>query len=119
MWPKSLGKWGESKAKEFLSKRDVFIINQNVYTKYGEIDLVGLKDDTIIFFEIKTRKSDLFGYPEVAVDMKKQERLIAAAQAFIAESEITNQSWRIDVISISIYPEGQVEIEWFENAISS
>jgi putative endonuclease len=115
---KALGNWGEQKAKEYLTQKSIHIIGQNIYTKFGEIDLVGLKEDSIIFFEIKTRKSKRFGYPEVSVNTKKQQRLIEAAQAYLGENEITVQNWRIDVISISIDRNGKAEIQWFENAVS-
>jgi len=115
---KALGNWGEQKAKKFLAQKKVLIIGQNVNTDFGEIDLVGLKEDLYIFFEIKTRKSRLYGFPEVSVDMKKQVRLIEAAQAYMNKNEISIKNWRIDVISISVYPNGKVEIKWFENAVS-
>ena len=115
---KALGNWGEQKAKEYLTQKSIHIIGQNIYTKFGEIDLVGLKEDSIIFFEIKTRKSKRFGYPEVSVNTKKQQRLIEAAQAYLGENEITVQNWRIDVISILVDRNGKAEIQWFENAVS-
>ena len=115
---KALGNWGEQKASEYLSKKSIDIFGRNVRTKYGEIDLIGMEGDEIIFFEIKTRKSKRFGYPEISVNKNKQQRLIEAAQAYMSENEINIHNWRIDVISISIDSHEKAEIQWFKNAIS-
>lgn len=113
-----LGRWGEQKAREYLLAHHVRIIAQNEHTQYGEIGLVGEDAGTLVFFEVKTRTSMRYGFPEVSVDRKKKKRLIEAALSYLHENPRFQPQWRIDVISVSIYPSKDLEIRWFKNAIS-
>ncbi|MEN4013412.1 MAG: YraN family protein [Bellilinea sp.] len=110
------GAWGESIAAAFIKNRGYILLGRNVRTPYGEVDLVASLGDTIIFFEVKTRSNDEYGLPEEAVNQRKLEHLINAAQHYLEEERLSEHNWRIDVIAIrGIAGQVDPEIKWFEN----
>jgi len=114
-----IGKWGEQVATEYLETNGLIIIERNVRTPYGEIDIVALSGNKIVFVEVKTRSNLLFGMPEEAINQQKKEHLINSVHAFIFDKpEYQGKEYRIDVISIIKKTSSKFEIEWFENAIS-
>lgn len=114
----ALGRWGESRAAEYLSKRGYTIIDRNVCTSYGEIDLVTQQQNALVFVEVKTRSNDAYGPPEASVTARKREHLIASAQAYLQKLPNRDVEWRIDVIAIrKRKSEPTPEIIHFENAI--
>ncbi len=114
----ALGRRGELLAAEFLAKQGVSIIARNIRTPYGELDLIGFHAETLVFFEVKTRRTDTYGYPEESVSATKRDHLIASAQAFIQDHPELPRDWRIDVVAIRLYPGQMPVFEWFENAVS-
>jgi putative endonuclease len=116
---RELGLWGENLAADYLSQLGYYIIDRNVYTQYGEIDLVVQHGDCIVFVEVKTRSSTAFGLPEEAVTVQKQIHLIDSAQAYLQLHPELSGDWRIDVIAIQRYQHDQEpEIIHFENAFT-
>ena len=128
-----VGRWGEAAAESYLSEKGYRIIGRNVRTPYGEIDLVALQEtalqpggrrDTnfepvLVFVEVKTRTGKLFGPPEVAVNRRKQEHMLASAQAYLQSQPEQDLDWRVDVIAVQV-ERGRVKpvITHFENALS-
>jgi putative endonuclease len=113
-----LGKWGEAQASVYLQDKGLEILHLNERTRYGEIDLVALDGDEVVFVEVKTRSSNSFGAPEMSVNPRKQKHLIDSASAIIQNHPELADTWRIDVLSINGSPEmGLKHIEWFQNAI--
>ncbi len=115
-----IGKWGEKLAENFLTAHGMQVIDRNVYTPYGELDLVARQDDMIVFVEVKARTNMSFGYPETALNARKKAHLVDAASFYMQEHlELdANTGWRVDVIAIRGNPSiPNPEIEWFENAI--
>jgi len=66
-----IGKSGEEEAINFLKRNKYKILNRNFKTKFGEIDIIAKKNGEIVFIEVKTRNTTLFGYPEEAIDKRK------------------------------------------------
>ena len=62
-----LGRWGEQAARDYLTTMGLQIVTSNVRTAYGEIDVLARQGDTLVFCEVKTRRTRTFGHPEVAV----------------------------------------------------
>ena len=114
---KEIGAWGEKVAVNYLKTHNVKIIDRNIKTNYGEIDILGKKDGVLIFFEVKTRLTEIFGYPEVAVNYKKQEHIKNSALDFIQSNQDIDMDWRIDVIAVNIDNKNKTKIYWIENAI--
>jgi len=114
-----IGRWGEQYAETYLVDRGWIVLDRNIHTPYGELDLVVRQGDVLVFVEVKTRTTDSFGFPEIAVSPSKQVRLVQAAEAYLqSHADLGDLSWRIDVIAIEGKPNGKlVKVEWFENAI--
>ncbi|MFO7586232.1 MAG: YraN family protein [Anaerolineales bacterium] len=85
-----IGKWGEGAAAEYLTARGYQIVERNVRTPYGEIDLVARIDGFTVFVEVKARTTRRFGLPEEALTKRKLRHMRAAAGHYAAEHEIDN-----------------------------
>ena len=110
-----IGQWGESAAAEYLIAQGCEMLARNVRTPYGEIDLVAQHGDVTVFIEVKTRTSDIFGPPEVAVSARKQQHMLAAAEHYAAEHNIDH--WQIDVIAVEGRPGEKPVITHFESIL--
>lgn len=95
-----MGKWGEETALLFLQSQEYMILERNVYTPYGEIDLLVKRNDLLVFIEVKTRTSDQFGMPEDSITPKKMEHMINAAASYIQSHPEYDNAWQIDVITV-------------------
>jgi putative endonuclease len=107
---KLLGRTGEDRAARFLVSRGYRILERNYSTRSGEIDLIALHLGTVAFIEVKTRSSDAFGAPELAVNQRKQQRMIKAALGYIKLKKLHQVPCRFDVVAISTANEQQVEL---------
>ncbi len=110
----SKGAFGEKVALDFLVKNGYNIILVNYRCMYGEIDIICQKDDVTAFVEVKYRTSLRFGNPREAVNLKKQQKIKTTAIHYITEQNISNTSFRFDVIEILNL--GALEITHIENA---
>jgi putative endonuclease len=110
-----IGKWGEQAAVQHLLSRGYALVDRNVRTPYGEIDIVVRQGETIIFVEVKTRTSGKMGLPEDSITAHKRKHMTACAEHYAAEHEIDH--WQIDVISIEGKPGTTPKITHFENAL--
>src|SRR5690606_4820606 len=98
---------GERIAEKFLTEKGFTLIEKNWCFGKKEVDLIVLKDDLLIFVEVKTRSNYDFGFPEEAVNVRKQNYLKAAAEGFLDQfPEYTKI--RFDIISILLFG-GQVK----------
>ncbi len=111
-----LGRRGEVIAQRFLIGKDYKILERNWISERVEIDIIAEKEETIIFVEVKTRSSSLYGDPEDAVNKSKQENIFRAAEAYLDEKSI-DEEIRFDIISIIIEGNKQ-KIYHIEDAIS-
>ena len=113
---RELGKWGEDLAKSFLEEKGYQVIFQNVFTEYGEIDLVAKRNDQIHFVEVKTRRTKDFGNPEEAITQSKLGHMIESAEAFLQTHAEYEGSWQIDVLAIQVMTQdSSPEIRFFKN----
>jgi uncharacterized protein (TIGR00252 family) len=80
----AVGNSGEDLAARFLKGLNYRILERNVRNAWGEIDLVAQDRKTIVFVEVKTRSTGLFGGPRAAVNADKQRRMSRAAQAYLS-----------------------------------
>lgn len=101
MLRKQLGKIGETIAVNYLRDQGHWIVERNFRTKTGEVDIICKKNKAYIFIEVKTRSSQLFGYPEEALTEEKLTRLEQLAQEYCRYIKFTGE-WRIEAISIII-----------------
>ncbi len=111
-----LARWGEETAQNYLKERGIRIVEKNYRTQSGEIDIIGFENDDLIFFEVKTRSSIKFGYPEEAVSLKKIEKIEMVANEYLDNISSNNLNWRIDTIAIIRNPYTQkYQLKWFKN----
>lgn len=116
--PHELGKIGEDLAVDYLIKKGYHILDRNWRSGHKEIDIIALSDDgVLIIVEVKTRKSDDFGEPDIAVGITKQRMLIWAADAYVRYKNL-DVDIRFDIISIVI-SDDEPEIEHIEDAFIS
>jgi putative endonuclease len=116
---KVLGNWGERKAREYLIQQGVEVMAGNVRTPYGEIDLIGREGDILVFFEVKTRRSRTFGFPEQSIRGKKLEHMINSAAWYLQSNPDITSPWRIDVLALEKLNGQEPNITWFKNAVSN
>jgi putative endonuclease len=115
MWNQRIGNDGERIAATYLEGNGVNILERNYRTDAGEIDLIGLDHDTIIFFEVKTRTSTSYGVPELAITPRKLKRMMDCAEQYLQANPST-LDLRIDVIAILINMNTDTySIEWIKN----
>lgn len=107
---KLLGREGEDRAARFLAKRGYRILERNFRTPSGEIDLIALHQGEVVFVEVKTRTSDTFGAPELAVTPQKQRRMAKAALGYLRRRKLHQVPCRFDVVAISAATEKEVEL---------
>lgn len=114
---KILGNRGERLAARHLRRQGFRILARQYRTAWGEVDLVALDGNVIVFVEVKTRRSDAAGIPAEAVTFEKQKHLTRAALAYLKRFNRLEQTARFDVVSI-LWPEGSREpvIEHIRNA---
>jgi putative endonuclease len=111
-----IGAWGEDLAAQFLINKGLKIIQRNFRTREGEIDLIALDGETLLFVEVKTRTNTEFGFPEEAVTDEKLDHLYEAAEEYLAE-HLEYENWRVDVVAIKGKPDSdEPQFEWFQNA---
>ena len=108
------GLYGEDLATSLLLKKGYKILERNWRCGHLEVDIIAENDDYLVIVEVKTRKSAIFGTPEVFVDMQKQRHLIRAAMYYARFKNVTKEI-RFDIISVINSPELQ-EVNHIENA---
>lgn len=113
---KQIGRQGEDIASKFLENNGIRIIEKNYFTKYGEIDLIGIDNKSIIFVEVKLRNNYNYGLPSESIDSFKLNRLKKAIDYYVYEKNITGHDYRLDLIFISLV-NGLYQIEWLKNQI--
>ena len=116
----SLGERGEAEAERFLKKLGYKTLARGSRNKLGELDLVTLDGKTIVFVEVKTRRTTDAGHPADAVDERKQAKLTRLALAFLKRHRLLDRPSRFDVIAITWPNDGnKPKIEHFKNAFEA
>jgi putative endonuclease len=118
MQKKELGRKGEAIALRFLKKNGYRVIQTNYSCKLGEVDIIAKEKDVLVFIEVKTRTSMIFGPPQLAVTSTKQHQLSKVALNFLKEKKIEDAKARFDVVAILLGPTGE-KIELIRNAFDT
>jgi len=109
------GERGENLAVWYLKQNGYKIIEQNYRSRMGEIDIIAKDGKTIVFVEVKSRRSIRYGSPKWAVTPKKQRKISMVALHYLKATQQTDTKARFDVVAItSNQDEPQIEI--VENA---
>lgn len=114
------GQQVESEAKDFLEHQGLKIVTSNFHSKGGEIDLIMLDKNCLVFVEVRYRASASFGSAEESVTYQKQQRILQTAQQFLQKnSQYQNLCCRFDVIACSPAQSEQHHINWIKDAFSA
>ncbi|HTN34074.1 MAG TPA: YraN family protein [Marinobacter sp.] len=116
---KALGNHFECVAARYLASRGVRILEQNVYNRGGEIDLIGRESDTLVFFEVRYRGSGSLVDAAGSVNYPKQRRLLKAVSFYLHRHGLWDTVCRIDVIAISPGTIKKYRVQWIKNAIQA
>lgn len=108
----------EKVAEQHLRQQGCKIKDKNYRIRKGEIDIIALDQTTIVFVEVRYRKSSSFGSPEETITRQKQAKIILTAQHYMAKYNLWDRRIRFDVVTIKPTPEGATAINWIKNAFS-
>lgn len=115
---KRSGDWGEALVADYLRRNGYQLLAAQFRCRFGEIDLIAKKKDIICFVEVKLRTNLAHGLPREFVNTAKQNRLRAAAAAYIAMHQITTVT-RFDVAEVytdEVHSKENTKINYIENA---
>ena len=113
---RSLGAQGEEIAVAFLEGRKFKVLERNFRCKGGEVDIVARDGRTLIFIEVKTRRTLEFGPPQAAVTLFKQRQISKAALTWLAKNRLTEAPARFDVVAVLLRDGAAPFIEHIPNA---
>lgn len=97
---KHIGSIGEQLASDYLAKKGYSLIARNVYSRWGELDIIATYGTTVVFVEVKTRVGTAKGKPYEAVTYRKRQTLMRSAQYFLKTNPYPDYTYRFDVISL-------------------
>ncbi|MEO2045071.1 MAG: YraN family protein [Pirellulales bacterium] len=102
----ALGLRGEQAAARYLRKKKYRIIEQRLRSPLGEIDIIAVDGRTMVFVEVKTRRSSTFGRPSQSLRTTQQARLSRSASAYLKSHGLLQNASRFDVVEI-LWPREQ------------
>ncbi len=112
-----IGKKGEDMVAAFLRKNRCTVVKRNYISRYGEIDIIAVKDSLLLFVEVKARREGSFVKPCEAVDIHKQNRMRLTAEDYLSKSEASpDLQPRFDVAEVTVLKNGKFELNYIKNA---
>lgn len=115
----ALGRWGEEQAVGYLRRQGLKILERNLRTPVGEIDIIARQRRELVFIEVKARSSRAFGSPQEAVGARKQRQILRAAQWYLNDQpQLARLQPRFDVVAVLGGP-GETQIEHLRNAFDA
>lgn len=101
---RKFGDCGEDLACKYLEKNGYEILERNKhYSRFCEIDIIAKHKNTVVFVEVKTRKTNAYGTPMEAITRTKYENIRKGVQYYVSENKV--KDYRIDVVGITLKPE--------------
>lgn len=95
-----MGRRGEDRAAAWLSRQGFVVVEKNVRSRRGEVDLVCYEGDTLCFVEVRARRSSSHGTPGATVDGRKQRRIAHAALSYLARFQGAPPICRFDIVEV-------------------
>lgn len=111
------GRIAENQALEFLQQQGLTLVDRNYRCRRGEIDLIMQHSGTLVFVEVRFRKTSRYGSALESVDPRKQARIIHCATQYLA-SHRASVAARFDVVAISPN-KGNLNIDWIPDAFQT
>ncbi len=110
------GESAEHIARDYLQNRGLHYVDSNVASSMGEIDLIMLHDDVLVFVEVKMRKSNTFGGALAAMTPQKLQRLRRTIEWYLQQNpQYAQKDCRIDAVAIQGQSGAALTIEWLSN----
>lgn len=114
------GQDAERRALEHLRTQGLTLVTQNWSCRRGELDLVMLDGDTVVFVEVRYRKHSAWGGAMESIDARKRQKIILAAQTFLQnQKRLANRPCRFDVIALSTTGHLSSGLEWIKSAFDA
>ena len=115
-----VGGWAEAFAASAMQDRGMRVVGRNFRTRSGEVDLIATAGDTLVFVEVRARRSTRFATPAETVSGAKAQRLVSACLQFLQTSQIRWTDWRIDVAAVELDAWGRpAAVEFIESAVGA
>ncbi len=111
----SLGVQGEEVAANYLKNKGYQVVERNFRCRMGEIDIIASINKTLVFVEVKTRRSLSYGLPCESITKNKQVHIKRVAKFYTVKNNIINVNQRIDVLEV-LYRGEKAYIRHIENA---
>ncbi|MBU1285253.1 MAG: YraN family protein [Gammaproteobacteria bacterium] len=112
------GSAAEARALAYLQAQGLRLIAQNWRCRHGELDLVMLHTDTVVFVEVRYRRHAAWGGAMESVDARKREKLTLAAAQFLQQTpRWARQPCRFDVIALNGATDN--DLNWIQNAFDT
>ena len=111
----AFGKAGEALALRYIKKKGYKVLEQNYICPVGEIDIVAKDKKTIVFIEVKTRRSMSYGSARFAITPHKQRKISMTALYYLKSREQMDQDARFDVVTVQT-TRGIQEVDLIQNA---
>lgn len=111
------GNLGEEIALEYLEKLKYQILERNFSSIFGELDIIAIDKNEIVFIEVKTRCQDKFGNPSEAIDCNKKNHIYKTATYYLYIHNLLNRYVRFDSIEIQFKNENKYNIRHHKNII--
>ncbi len=122
LFRKELGDRGEAEAERALKKDGYKIVERNYRSRFGEIDIIAIHKDTLVFVEVKTRSNKAYGTPGEAVDKRKQGKIIKSSMEYLTQVWKGEEPHsRYDVVTVEVEPgsEEKLKAEIIKDAFSA
>jgi putative endonuclease len=115
---KQLGALGEQFALEHIRQLNYRILDKNWRCRTGEIDLIAMDGNLLVFIEVRTRSGiRTFGTPQESINAKKQQQVTETAQFYTLRHQMINRQLRFDVVSVLTDKTGDLlSLEHLQNA---
>lgn len=111
------GQHAERLALAHLEARGLALVAQNFRCRTGEIDLVMQAGGTLVFVEVRSRRSSRFASPLESVDFRKRGKLVRAANFFLVKhTAFRRHAVRFDVVSVEGPADGAYRLKWVRDA---
>lgn len=112
-----IGKEWEAEALKRLEAAGLELVDRNYQCRVGELDLVLRDGNSLVFAEVRFRRTNEYGSGAESVGLRKRRRLVAAAQHYLQRHpELADRPCRFDVISIG--PGATPQVEWIRHAFT-
>ena len=109
------GEQAEQIACDYLQQQSLSFISKNYHCRRGEIDLIMQEGDSLVFIEVRYRKSAQFGSALESITVQKQKKIIITAQYYLSQHTHSVSSYRFDVVAITS-DKKHANIEWVKDA---